>query len=115
MRSGLLVFLISVGLLLKGDDSLVISGYHTMYFRSYKVSGDSSLYNYDNYGNDSSFDDYTNLYIRGKLYKNAFIDAQFSRDRFSPMGNKITLEYRGKGVNIKVGSILASLMGNEFA
>lgn len=98
-----------------GDDSLIISGYHTMYFRSYKVSGDKSLYSYDNYGNDSTFDDYTNLYIRGRLYQNAFIDAQLSRDRFSPLGNKLTLEYRGNKMNIKVGSILASLVGNDFA
>ncbi len=101
--------------LLRGDESLVISGYHTMYFRSFKVSGDKNLYSYDNYGSDSTFDDYTNLYIRGKLYGNAFIDAQLSRDRFSPLRNKLTLEYKGKGVNIKVGSILASLVGNEFA
>jgi hypothetical protein len=115
MRRNIFLLLLIFIRFLLGDDKLVISGYHTMYFRSYKVSGDTSLYTYDNYGNDSSFDDYTNLYIRGRLYKNAFIDAQFSRDRFSPMGNKLTLEYRGKEVNIKVGSILASLMGNEFA
>jgi hypothetical protein len=115
MKRWISLFCLIVGISLFGDENLVISGYHTMYFRSYKVSGDNSLYSYDNYGNDSSFDNYTNLYIRGKLYKNAFIDAQFSRDRFSPMGNKLTLEYRGKGVNIKIGSILASLMGNEFA
>jgi hypothetical protein len=115
MKWSIFFLLLILGVFLLGDDNLVISGYHTMYFRSYKVSGDTSLYSYDNYGNDSSFDDYTNLYIRGRLYQNAFIDAQFSRDRFSPMGNKLTLEYRGKEVNIKVGSILASLMGNEFA
>lgn len=118
IRKAILLCIISLIPLVKGwagSDELTISGYHTMYFNAYSISGDESLYKYDNYGSESKFQDYTNLYVRGRLFGNAFIDAQLSRDRFSPESNKLTLEYKGEGFNLKAGAILASLMGNEFA
>lgn len=93
---------------------LTISGYNTISFRQYRLTGNEGLFRDNNYGLDSSFDHATELFVNGRLYKELSITASFSQSRFLPNRSRICLRFEGNDATVTAGDLTANLAGNEF-
>jgi len=95
-------------------DDLDISGSQMMTFRKIDVSGSGASNYYNQFWDSETFETRTDLYMRGRLYKEFYIDAVFASGTFNPNRNHYALTYKGHDTQATYGFINAELGGNRY-
>ncbi len=95
-------------------DDLDISGSQSLTFRSISVSGSGASNYYNQFWNSESFETRTDLFMRGRIWKEFNINATLASGTFSTNRNRYSLSYNGHDTDVTYGYINAELGGNRY-
>lgn len=97
-----------------GYPKLELNGNYTSSLNVYSISGSSTSYQDDNYGNIKTFSSSSNLFLNGELYRDLFLRATLSSSPFTPNNTRWNLRYDGGTAKVQIGDLNANLAGNEY-